>query len=157
MHKTRFPSISSIVGEIRGITDCLKRLSVPLLFVERCEWMRGLHKRGLWAALCQPPRWVQLHLQGRLQSTNGRRHQVSAWVSQLNTSHADVGVGSLWFPNSELNFDSSALSAVCDPPCNNYGVCIAPNSCDCPPGYPGPGCSGTNLGFTNTNHWKMLL
>lgn len=37
----------------------------------------------------------------------------------------------------------SASPAVCDPPCHNYGVCVAPNSCDCPPGYPGPGCSGT--------------
>lgn len=33
--------------------------------------------------------------------------------------------------------------AVCEPPCHNYGVCVAPNSCDCPPGYPGLGCSGT--------------
>ncbi|MEQ2215288.1 hypothetical protein XENOCAPTIV_030156, partial [Xenoophorus captivus] len=34
---------------------------------------------------------------------------------------------------------------VCDPPCQNYGVCVGPNSCDCPPGYPGVGCSGANL------------
>lgn len=42
-----------------------------------------------------------------------------------------------------INF--SAFPAVCDPPCQNYGVCVAPNSCDCPPGYPGVGCSGTNV------------
>lgn len=41
----------------------------------------------------------------------------------------------------------SAFPAVCDPPCHNYGVCVAPNSCDCPPGYPGLGCSGTNLDY----------
>lgn len=35
------------------------------------------------------------------------------------------------------------LSAVCEPTCQNYGVCVAPNTCDCPAGYPGPGCSGT--------------
>ncbi|KAK1805472.1 hypothetical protein P4O66_019772, partial [Electrophorus voltai] len=29
---------------------------------------------------------------------------------------------------------------VCEPPCQNYGVCVAPNTCDCPAGYPGPGC-----------------
>ncbi|TNM87347.1 hypothetical protein fugu_005568 [Takifugu bimaculatus] len=37
--------------------------------------------------------------------------------------------------------DPTKCQPVCDPPCNNYGVCVAPNSCDCPPGYPGPGCS----------------
>uniref|UniRef100_A0A8C9ZJF2 EGF-like domain-containing protein n=1 Tax=Sander lucioperca TaxID=283035 RepID=A0A8C9ZJF2_SANLU len=33
------------------------------------------------------------------------------------------------------------IPAVCNPRCQNYGVCVAPNSCDCPPGYPGLGCS----------------
>ncbi|CAF95845.1 unnamed protein product, partial [Tetraodon nigroviridis] len=47
--------------------------------------------------------------------------------------------------------------AVCDPPCNNYGVCIAPNSCDCPPGYPGPGCSGTNLGVNSAFLSRTLV
>lgn len=42
-----------------------------------------------------------------------------------------------------LSLSSSLLSAVCEPACQNYGVCVAPNTCDCPAGYPGPGCSGT--------------
>ncbi|KAG2458363.1 ALAT2 aminotransferase, partial [Polypterus senegalus] len=37
--------------------------------------------------------------------------------------------------------DPSKCQPVCDPPCQNYGVCVAPNTCDCPAGYPGPGCS----------------
>ncbi|KAF3834878.1 hypothetical protein F7725_027436 [Dissostichus mawsoni] len=32
---------------------------------------------------------------------------------------------------------------VCNTQCQNYGVCVAPNSCDCPPGYPGLGCSAS--------------
>ncbi|TMS19921.1 Signal peptide, CUB and EGF-like domain-containing protein 1 [Larimichthys crocea] len=37
--------------------------------------------------------------------------------------------------------DLTKCQPVCDPPCHNYGVCVAPNTCDCPPGYPGLGCS----------------
>lgn len=37
--------------------------------------------------------------------------------------------------------DPTKCQPVCDPPCQNYGVCVAPNICDCPPGYPGVGCS----------------
>ncbi|KAM9848933.1 uncharacterized protein ACBR49_008224 [Aulostomus maculatus] len=37
--------------------------------------------------------------------------------------------------------DTTKCQPVCDPPCQNYGVCVAPNGCDCPPGYPGLGCS----------------
>lgn len=44
--------------------------------------------------------------------------------------------------------------ALCHPLCQNYGVCVAPNSCDCPPGYPGPGCSGANLFM---KHLIMIL
>lgn len=42
-----------------------------------------------------------------------------------------------------ISISFSTFPAVCDPPCQNYGVCVAPNICDCPPGYPGVGCSGT--------------
>lgn len=34
------------------------RLNVSLSFVIRCKWVWGLHKRRLWAALCEPSWWV---------------------------------------------------------------------------------------------------
>ncbi|KAK6314419.1 hypothetical protein J4Q44_G00158780 [Coregonus suidteri] len=37
--------------------------------------------------------------------------------------------------------DPTKCQHVCDPPCQNYGACVAPHTCDCPAGYPGPGCS----------------
>lgn len=43
---------------------------------------------------------------------------------------------------SRLDSLCCLLLAVCEPSCQNYGVCVAPNTCDCPAGYPGPGCSG---------------
>lgn len=67
----------------------------------------------------------------------------SASVSQTNELLRCVGLlYRLKYEGVLITF--SASPAVCDPPCLNNGVCVAPNSCDCPPGYPGPGCSGTN-------------
>ncbi|KAI4829144.1 hypothetical protein KUCAC02_023205 [Chaenocephalus aceratus] len=39
--------------------------------------------------------------------------------------------------------DRTKCKPVCNTQCQNYGVCVAPNSCDCPPGYPGLGCSAS--------------
>ena len=30
--------------------------------------------------------------------------------------------------------------AVCDPPCDNGGKCVAPDTCVCSPGYQGSSC-----------------
>lgn len=40
------------------------------------------------------------------------------------------------------NDDHFKCEPVCSTPCLNNGVCIAPNRCFCPPGYPGPDCTG---------------
>ncbi|KAI2652330.1 Alanine aminotransferase 2 [Labeo rohita] len=47
--------------------------------------------------------------------------------------------------------DPSKCQPLCDPACLNSGVCVAPNTCDCPAGYPGPGCSGSCM------RWNVCL
>ena len=33
-----------------------------------------------------------------------------------------------------------AMTAICMPPCQNLGFCLAPNLCECPDGFEGPQC-----------------
>ncbi|XP_070571017.1 epidermal growth factor-like protein 7 isoform X2 [Ptychodera flava] len=39
-----------------------------------------------------------------------------------------------------LNGDGRSCDAVCDPPCQNGGTCVAPNDCNCPAEYEGQIC-----------------
>ncbi|KAI7789992.1 putative fibrillin-2 [Triplophysa rosa] len=41
-----------------------------------------------------------------------------------------------YFSSPRAYFSASVVTIL-----HNSGVCVAPNTCDCPPGYPGPGCS----------------
>lgn len=82
-HTAKSSGSLSPTGNEQAVRDCCfgtsPCLPVPLSFIIRCQRVRGLHKRRLWAGLREPSRWVQLHLQGRLWSTNWRPHQVPAW------------------------------------------------------------------------------
>lgn len=113
---------------------------------KRCEWVRRLRQRRVRADLRQPSGRLQLHLWGGLQSSNRWCHQVRTWVkSRLLGIDLQTLVWAAWwcfFLRHVKVRKFISFLAVCEPPCHNYGVCVAPNSCDCPPGYPGLGCSG---------------
>uniref|UniRef100_A0A3Q4A914 EGF-like domain-containing protein n=1 Tax=Mola mola TaxID=94237 RepID=A0A3Q4A914_MOLML len=61
-----------------------------------------------------------------------------------NCSNESGGYSCQCATGYQLDQDGHNCTAVCNPPCHNYGVCVGPNSCDCPPGYPGLGCSGSH-------------
>ena len=46
--------------------------------------------------------------------------------------------------------DPYSCEPVCSVPCLNNGVCVKPNRCFCPPGYPGPDCTGSKKAFKST-------
>ena len=38
------------------------------------------------------------------------------------------------------------FTAVCDPPCQNLGICISPDYCQCPDNWDGPTCDQPRSG-----------
>lgn len=62
-------------------------------------------------------------------------------VVQLRCQRANVSIILNWASLSQF---SNSFAAACSPPCQNQGICIAPDQCSCPDQFSGPQCQFQN-------------